>query len=363
MGWKVDVLVNRVIGIRKLLRAGLKSLRGYRVIDESGLRVIRSVYLKIPGNEKLNIERWSRQTRSLYGKYEKKYGRPDLILAHSVTWAGYAAWLIREWYDVPYIVVEHRSYFVWSTREARELVRPFHIPFYEMAYRNCGKLVLVSESLMTGLKELLPWIGEKTMVIPNMIRKDMFLPPGRPRKVDPFIFLWAGRLEHVKGVDLLIEAVSLLKQRTTRSFAVRLAGRGNLRSELERQAERFEVADRVRFLGRISRDAIQEEMQRASCLVLPSRYEAFGAVLIEAMATGLPVIATRSGGPDFIVTKETGMLIDPENSEQLAVAMEKMMDDYNSFSPEIIRAKTMKQYGQARVMEQYNKLFMKILEQ
>ncbi len=57
---------------------------------------------------------------------------------------------------------------------------------------------------------------------------------------------------------------------------------------------------------------MQKEMQEANCFVLPTRYEAFGAVLIEAMATGLPVIATRSGGPDHIVTEENGLLIDPE---------------------------------------------------
>jgi glycosyltransferase involved in cell wall biosynthesis len=362
MGWEVDVLVNRVVGIRKLLKAGLKALRRYRVCNESGLRVIRSIYLKIPGSEKLNIRQWSRQTKRLYGKYQDEFGRPDLIMAHSVTWAGYAAWLIRERYDIPYIVVEHRSYFVWSTPKAREIVKPYHLPFYEMAYKNCGKLVLVSKSLMTGLKELMPWIGEKTMVIPNMIREDMFLPPDRPRTKDPFVFIWAGRLEHVKGLDLLLEAVSLLKQRTTTSFLVRLAGRGPLRTALEKQAGKLGVNDRVRFLGRISREEMQVEMQRASCFVLPSRYEAFGAVLIEAMATGLPVIATRSGGPESIVTRENGLLVDPENAEQLADAMEQMITTCNNYSAGTIRARTMERYGQGRVMKQYNQLFLQLLE-
>ena len=362
LGWEVDVLVNRVVGFRKLLQAGLKALHGYRVCNEAALRVVRSVFLKIPGNEKLNIRRWSRQTRELYRKYQEEFGRPDLILAHSVTWAGYAAWLIRGKYDVPYIVVEHRSYFVWSTREARELVRPYHLPFYEMAYRNCEKLVLVSGSLMTGLKELLPWIGEKTTVIPNMVREDMFLPPDKPRRSDPFIFLWAGRLEHMKGIDLLLEAVRLLKQKIITPFMVRLAGKGNLRAELEKLAVKLDVDNQVKFLGRITRDEMQKEMKSANCFVLPSRYEAFGAVLIEAMASGLPVIATRSGGPDLIVTKENGLLIDPEDAKQLAEAMGKMISTYSSYSADTIRTQAIKQYGQTRVMEQFNELFHQILD-
>ena len=80
-GWEVDVLVNRVVGIRRLIRAGISALRSTRAIDENGLRVIRSIYLKIPGSEKHNIRSWSQKTRKLYSGYEKKYGKPALILA------------------------------------------------------------------------------------------------------------------------------------------------------------------------------------------------------------------------------------------------------------------------------------------
>ncbi|MFH0757183.1 MAG: glycosyltransferase [Bacteroidota bacterium] len=362
-GWKVDVLVNRVLGIRKLMQTGISALRGYRIREENGLRVARAITLKIPGSDRINICRWSARTRKLYERYEKEFGKPDLILAHSVTWAAYAAWLIREKHNIPYLVVEHRSFFVWSTPQARDLVKPYHLPFYEMAYKNCGKLVLVSPSLMRGLKTLLPWIEKKTMVIPNMIREDMFLPPEQPRKTDPFTFFWAGRLEHVKGLDLFLEAIRMVAEKTGVPFRVRLAGKGSLRGELEQQAADLGLADWVDFLGRISRDAMQKEMQEANCFVLPTRYEAFGAVLIEAMAAGLPVIATRSGGPDTIVTKENGILVDTEDAGQLAAAMEQMMATYSSYSQEAIRNQTLALYGEIRVMEQYNALFLDLLDQ
>lgn len=360
-GWQVDVLVNRVVGVRKLLAAGIRVLGSGGAHDENGLRVFRSVFPKLPGSEKMNIRRWARFTRKQYAAYARKFGAPDLILVHSVTWAGYAASLIHKKYGIPYIVVEHRSFFVWSTPEARKMVQPYYLPFFKEAYKNCSRLVPVSESLMTGLRALMPWIDEKVEIIPNMIREEMFLPPSAPRGTRPFVFFWAGRLEHVKGIDLLMKAIAALESRTDTDFTVRLAGRGSLRRPLEEQAESLGIGSRVVFLGRITREEIQREMQMANCFVLPTRYEAFGAVLIEAMATGLPVIATRSGGPQFIVNETSGVLIDPEKVDQLSAAMLKMIRDYRSFDPAVIRQETLRKYGEAEVMERYHRLFQEII--
>ena len=361
-GWRGDGLVNRVVGVRKVRAAGLRVLGRGGEHMENGLRVFRSVYLKLPGSEKTNIRRWGRSARKRYTAYAAKYGHPDLILVHSATWAGYAAYLIRKKYGTPYVLVEHRSFFVWSTPEARQMVRPFYIPFFEKSYRNSSRIVPVSESLLTGLRELMPWIREKVEVIPNMIREEMFLPPETPRTTSPFVFFWAGRLEHVKGIDLLLEAVSLMASRSGVPFSVRLAGRGSRREQLEELASRLGIADLVRFLGRISREEMQREMQEASCFVLPSRYEAFGAVLIEAMATGLPVIATRSGGPGFIVNEANGILIDPERADELAEAMIRIIGEYATFDQVRIRRKALQEYGEDRVTERYHRLFQEIIQ-
>jgi glycosyltransferase involved in cell wall biosynthesis len=108
---------------------------------------------------------------------------------------------------------------------------------------------------------------------------------------------------------------------------------------------------------------MMEEMQRGNCFVLPTRYEAFGVVLIEAMATGLPVIATRSGGPESIVNTENGLLIDPENAEDLARAMQMMMENISSYSSTEIREQTLLRYGDRAVMEQYQQLFLQVLKE
>jgi glycosyltransferase involved in cell wall biosynthesis len=164
-------------------------------------------------------------------------------------------------------------------------------------------------------------------------------------------------------VDILLEAVKLLRERTNKEFLLRLAGKGSRREELERQAAALGVSEGVSFLGRLSRKEMMEEMQRGNCFVLPTRYEAFGVVLIEAMATGLPVIATRSGGPESIVNTENGLLIDPENAEDLARAMQMMMENISSYSSTEIREQTLLRYGDRAVMEQYQQLFLQVLKE
>jgi glycosyltransferase involved in cell wall biosynthesis len=359
-GWKTDLLVTRLVGIRKILSHGPSVLQRYGVSEEGRLRVARSVYLKWPGSERRNIRGWARKTARMYSRYEKQYGKPGMILAHSVTWAGYAAYLIGNEHGIPYLIVEHRSFFVWNTESARLMVKPFHIPFFKKAFTHCQKLVLVSNSQRKGIEALVPSAVKRIVVIPNMIREDMFLPPEKPRGGDPFTFIWAGRLEHVKGLDLLLEAVNLLVERSNRDFSVRLAGKGSLREELELRAKKLGIADWVVFLGRLSRDEMQLEMQGADCFVLPSRYEAFGVVLIEAMATGLPVIATRSGGPDTLVNRETGLLVGCEDVEGLAGAMEEIMDHVDNYPGEKIRTLTLSRFGESRVMEQYSRLFHRL---
>jgi glycosyltransferase involved in cell wall biosynthesis len=164
-------------------------------------------------------------------------------------------------------------------------------------------------------------------------------------------------------VDLLLEAVKLLSEWTDERFVLRLAGKGSLREKLEIQAASLGVKDRVDFLGRLTREDMQLEMQRASCFVLPSRYEAFGVVLIEAMATGLPVIATRSGGPESLVTRDVGLLIESENAADLAAAMLEMVKNLENYSALKIREMTLRRFGERFVMEQYDQLFHHLLDE
>jgi glycosyltransferase involved in cell wall biosynthesis len=360
-GCEVNVLVNRVIGVRRIGRIGKGQWHRFNISTEDGLKVIRSIYWKIPGNEKLNIRFWVRSTVKLFYRYVRNFGLPDIILAHSALWAGLAAARIYKDTNVPYIITEHRSFFVWEQDDARKMVKSIYIPFLKEAYSLCQKLIIVSDSMKSGLLALFPELAGKIQVIPNMINGNYFKFPEKSRKDDPFIFLSAGRLAAVKGLDIMISAFKELINKTDRKVILRIAGRGEMRGQLEKQVQQNGLSGSVIFLGRVTRDEIIREMQEANCFILASRWEAFGVVLIEAMSTGLPVIATRSGGPAKIVDELCGYMVEPGNIEELKEAMLIMMSGYSRFNQPAIRERTLRYYGSEIISEKYMEVFKGIL--
>jgi glycosyltransferase involved in cell wall biosynthesis len=134
-----------------------------------------------------------------------------------------------------------------------------------------------------------------------------------------------GRLVEEKGHDLLFEAARILEQSQMRcEFWV--LGDGPLREDLESRAARLFHGTRVRFLG--MHPDIAGILPAADVLALPSRYESQGLVLIEAMASGVPVIATSVGGiPDLVRDGETGLLVEPGCPQQLAGALKQIAGD------------------------------------
>ena len=362
MGCKVNILVNRVMGIRKIGRVGKEDWHRFNIYKENELIVIRSIYWKIPGNENLNIGLWVRSTVRLFRRYIRNFGLPDFILAHSAMWAGLAAAKIWKGYNVPYVITEHRSFFVWENEAARKMVKSSYIPHLQEAYSLCQNLIIVSYSMKSGLLELFPELVNKMKVIPNMVNGNYFHFPEKPRENDPFVFLSAGRLAAVKGLDIIISAFGELIKKTDRKVFLRIAGRGELREQLEKQVQKSGLSESVTFLGRVSRDKIVQEMQEANCFILASSYEAFGVVLIEAMSTGLPVIATRSGGPEKILDETCGYMIEPGNIEELTGAMSKMISEYDRFNQQSIRERTLRFYGSQIIAEKYLQVFEGILE-
>jgi glycosyltransferase involved in cell wall biosynthesis len=136
-------------------------------------------------------------------------------------------------------------------------------------------------------------------------------------------FGFVGRLVDWKAVDILLEAFAALDPAL--DTALEILGDGEERPTLEAQARRLGIERRVRFHGFVPHEEIAERMRDWAALVLPSLRECGGAVVLEAMAVGLPVIATRWGGPADYLDESCGILIDPTSRDTMVTAVRDAM--------------------------------------
>jgi glycosyltransferase involved in cell wall biosynthesis len=157
--------------------------------------------------------------------------------------------------------------------------------------------------------------GKVVNLIDNCVDLATWQPADKQRRpLDaPPRFIYLGRLVDWKAVDLLLEAFKQVAAMTNASLD--LIGDGDLRAELESQARSLGLTGRVRFVGWKSQVECAEELRNATALVLPSLYECGGAVVLEAMASSLAVIATAWGGPADYLDPSCGFLIPPASRE------------------------------------------------
>jgi glycosyltransferase involved in cell wall biosynthesis len=156
---------------------------------------------------------------------------------------------------------------------------------------------------------------------PHFANISMFVHPETlplPRRL---VFLYVGALERIKGVDVLIEAWYRVA-RSMPDLRLIVAGAGALGPWLAATISRRGLSNSVQIVGPLSRTGVRGLMDRSSCLIVPSRSEGLGMVILEAMARGRPVVASDTGGvPEVIEHGKNGVLVSPDDPNELADAI------------------------------------------
>lgn len=274
---------------------------------------------------------------------------PDVIYAHYMPSIAMLR-LVKQKYAIPVVGIEH-----WSELN-KSTLPPKLMQLGRTAYALADRLLAVSPSLQAQMKR---HFGVEAEVVCDMV-SDVFLQPAIPEKTaKPFVWLAVGSLIKRKGYDVLIEAFAQLEG-TERLIIV---GSGPEREHLHVQAEQLGIADRVHFTGMLDKQAIVSLMNESNAFVLPSRGETFGVAYIEAMAMGLPVIATPCGGPEHFVKSDNGVLVDIDTVEQLTKAMRQMETAIDTYQPETIRAYVQERFSAEAIAGQLVEIFEKVIKQ
>ncbi len=274
--------------------------------------------------------------------------RPDVVHSHNnrpMVYASWAAWMT----GVPVSV---------CTRHGRGIAEsgPQHF-LHKISAHRLDRLICVSEDSRELAEGSLSMQG-KTCSIWNGLDLSRFHFSG-PALSGPVLAV--GRLSKEKGADVLLRAADLLRKRRP-DFRLELAGDGPARNELEALSRELRLGDHVKFLGEVSN--VEDLLHRARLYVLPSLTEGISVGLLEAMACGLPVVATAVGGtPEVVEEGSTGYLVPVSDPFSLANAIERALaDDLNG--------KKMGQMGRERVMtffdvrtmlSKYESLYLELL--
>jgi len=206
----------------------------------------------------------------------------------------------------------------------------------------------VSEDLRSALASRAP--SARFRVIPNAVDVSLFS-PGERRNGTPPRLLTVGLLDTPrKGLDVLLEAFARLRDvGGAPVFRADIVGDGALRPEYEALAARLGLSDVVRFRGLLPKAEIAELMRGSDLFVLGSRYENNPCVVIEAMATGLPVVATAVGGVPELVDSETGSLAPPLDPAALGDRIGDALARIGSFDRKLIARRSRERFSRESV--------------
>jgi glycosyltransferase involved in cell wall biosynthesis len=236
---------------------------------------------------------------------------------------GVLQWLPGRHRRVPYIV-SLRGSDVPGYDNFNTQLQYFHrllLPVTRAIWNNAARIVALSEALKETALETAPAV--EIEVIANGIESEQFHRAEMRRRSNKVQLICVARLVERKGIQHLLRAMQAMQH----DVHLTIVGEGNYKQELINIADQYQVSDKVTFHGYCPREYLVELYSASDIFVLPTMAESFGLVFIEAMACGLPVIGTTVGGVPDIVTKENGILVEPDDYRGVRDAIDTLAGD------------------------------------
>ncbi|MDP2838145.1 MAG: glycosyltransferase family 4 protein [Candidatus Moranbacteria bacterium] len=246
----------------------------------------------------------------MFLRHEKKKQPFDVTLAFFTVPCGFIAYLLKLFYGIPY-VVSLRGADVPGFSEKYDTLYFFLKPLVRFLWKRAEKVIPNS----IGIRDLALRTSPKQSmtIIENGVDTVSFVSKDGERSFDPIIFLSTSRLTLRKGIHHLVEAFAVAVQHATVPMELHLIGEGEQKEMLEARVAILGIADQVKFLGRVERYLLPQFYQKAHVFVLPSKNEGMSNAALEALASGLPLIVSGTGGMQELVTDGVnGFFVDPE---------------------------------------------------
>ena len=301
---------------------------------ENNVDTIR-IYYKKPKNKILSLLRFYRA--NMIGLKLCK-SPVDLIHVHILTRLGVVAWIQKLLHKTPYIITEHWSRYL-PGNDFGGFMRKLAT---KIVVRNAELVTTVTDNLAKamqnhGLK------NDNYVVLPNVVNLDMFHITSKNNTPCKIIHVSCFE-DKSKNISGLLESLKIVEQKGI-DFQCTLIGEGMDFDLMKAKAEELQLINKVSFTGLLEGQKLADELSSGNFLVLSSNYENMPVVILEALASGLPVVSTNVGGIKEMIDETKGILVEPRNKEALAEAIIKMIKTHNEYDPNYLRKSVIEKYG------------------
>lgn len=253
--------------------------------------------------------------------------KPEKIIAFFGIPSGIIAYWIKKRYNLPYIISLRGGDVPGFFTEKLKYYHFITKPIIRCIWKNAEHVIANSNRLYNLAKHADPKI--KIQVIPNGVDVEKYKPGhGVYSKNSKTRMITVGRLNEQKGIKNLLKACYALDQNGLNGeFSLEILGDGPSRKMLEKLTKDMYLQDHVFFTGWVSKNEIAEKYNTADIFVLPSLDEGMSNALLEAMATGLPVIASDLAGDNLLINEENALVVPVNNDQMLSNALKRLMLD------------------------------------
>lgn len=277
--------------------------------------------------------------------------RYDIIYSHYLFNSYYAVQCLTH-LQAPVVVIEH-----WS-EISRPHLRPAVQKMGQVVYDKADRIIAVSRATHDSI---LRHFGKESTIVHNMVDASFrYADEGAKKDSELFSLVSVSNLLPIKGHDTLIHALSKVDIPRDK-WHLRIAGHGSERRHLQSLINRYHLQQNIQLVGQLDKTHIQELLSDADAFVLASRSETFGVAYIEALACGLPVIATKCGGPEEFVNDKNGLLVPVDDVDALASAIRYMYEHRNDYNRAQIAEECQSRFSSETIARQLIFLFEEVL--
>jgi glycosyltransferase involved in cell wall biosynthesis len=286
----------------------------------------------------------------------KKNDRPDLLHVHVGMKAGAIAKWTKKVYNIPYLVSEHWTGFLAeATGKFRDLPWAYRKIWAQvMTYSN--GVSAVSVYLLNALKKEFPGIHGR--VIPNVVNSMVFNPSlNEPASLK---FIHVSGLSDFKNPEMIVEAMALVKKKYS---GVQLEMIGSTRNEIVQLSKEKGLENNITFYDEMPQPVLARHIKNSKALILYSKYETFGCVIIEANASGIPVIVSDIPVFHEIVEEgENGFFVKPNDPAALAEKIITVIESQSLPGQAKLAGSILSKYGYATVAQKFVDWYREVLE-